>query len=406
MLGVAKAWTLDPGAHTCGAFLYQLLDCVACVPPGQQGYVWREYANIAFAGFQLGAFSAWAAPHTGPNGTVMVGAPVSLRRLPGSAGLSRAATPTIYQLPRAPRALPSSPREVARHARMQARANVGHNLWLRSIAIPGAQLVENLTVDPLNFEEALEEIKNRRYEATERALQQLRRVVCAGAPKAARNASEILMQMQDLVRRHLFDLIQYSYDAAKDELFDEAIESIRVVEEALAQLPSMDFDDARTAKEEARTFRAEQMDAAAHMGYRRRKLQQARKQGQSRLANTEWVSEWESHHAVEAEMIEAQMAALTKVIEADTHGIQVIEGGRHQDVTHKAAMMEKIERLREGREAEMQSLKERLITVRANAGLAAQRLRDMHKDAHRDLLRAATGLGEASTRAMSWATTR
>ena len=214
------------------------------------------------------------------------------------------------------------------------------------------------------------------------------------------------MQMQDLVRRHLFDLIQYSYDAAKDELFDEAIESIRVVEEALAQLPSMDFDDARTAKEEARTFRAEQMDAAAHMGYRRRKLQQARKQGQSRLANTEWVSEWESHHAVEAEMIEAQMAALTKVIEADTHGIQVIEGGRHQDVTHKAAMMEKIERLREGREAEMQSLKERLITVRANAGLAAQRLRDMHKDAHRDLLRAATGLGEASTRAMSWATTR
>ena len=177
LFALVEAWSVGSDAQVFATFLYQLFDQVAR-GSAEAGFVWREYEDIEFAGFQLGAFtSTWGVSMLDS----LEAGKVVAHRSPPSPPHLQSARPTVFQLPPADGLLLTRPRSPSpaksgrRHCTALHETHVGEVFWRRAATFRPLSRPEKTKLARIDMaDEWLKNIKEKQYDAPERQLQQLR----------------------------------------------------------------------------------------------------------------------------------------------------------------------------------------------------------------------------------------
>ena len=379
LFALVEAWSVGSDAQVFATFLYQLFDQVAR-GSAKAGFVWRAYEDIEFAGFQHGAFtSTWGVSMLDS----LEAGRVVAHRSPPTPPRPQSARPTVFQLPPADGLLLTRPRSPspAKTARRRCTAlhetHVGEVFWRRAAVFrPLSRPDEKTKLARTEMaDEWLKNVKEKQYDAPERQLQQLRRLESVGSSDAARHARSRLQEVEQVVKKHLNEVLQRSKDAALAGSFAEAHAHIHVVEDAVALLPSLNLQGMLRASAYMRVFcrritlalKAQSVADAASLQV----SLQARVAGHTRgktgdpescIHDGKWGTE-----------------AHKKVTEADARSMDAI---RHQDVAEGSAMIRLGEEKQRDRAPEVRAPKGDLVKLHI-------RMPEVRQDGmHRGLFRA------------------
>jgi hypothetical protein len=363
LFALVEAWSVGSDAQVFATFLYQLFDQVAR-GSAEAGFVWREYEDIEFAGFQLGAFtSTWGVSMLDS----LEAGKVVAHRSPPSPPHLQSARPTVFQLPPADGLLLTRPRSPSpaksgrRHCTALHETHVGEVFWRRAATFRPLSRPEKTKLARIDMaDEWLKNIKEKQYDAPERQLQQLRHLESVGSSAAARHARSRLQEVEQMVKKHLNEVLQRSKDAALAGSFAEARAHVHVVEDAVAQLPSLNLQGMLRASAYMRVFcrritLALKAQSVADAASQQVSLQ-ARVAGHTRgkTGVRTFLSESRIHDG------KWGMEAHKKVTEADARSMDAI---RHQDVAEGSAMIRLGEEKQRDRAPEVRAPKGDLVKL-------------------------------------------